>query len=135
MAAYKSKTAVVNIPQTDLFARTTDLQGIWNSLPEDKKKDVVVEGDTVRTSYAGFTLAVRISERVPYSKVSYCDVEAPFHFTVTLHFDPASVLTQTTFWIEVDADLNFMMKTLLGGKIQEFLDNAVTMIASGGLIQ
>ena len=32
---------------------------------------------------------------------------------------------RTDFWIEASADLNFMMKAMLGGKIKEGLDKIV----------
>ena len=44
---------------------------------------------------------------------------------MTLHFDPASDPYKTDFQIVLDADLNFMMKTLLGSKLQEGLDRIV----------
>ena len=52
------------------------------------------------------------------------DDNAPFHFGVSLHFDEAPE-GRTDFWIEASADLNFMMKAMLGGKIKEGLDKIV----------
>ncbi|MBQ2162483.1 MAG: hypothetical protein II446_04225, partial [Bacteroidales bacterium] len=43
--------------------------------------------------------------------------------SVAAHFDPAA--GGTDFSIELDADLNLMMKALLGGKIKDALDKAV----------
>lgn len=135
MADYKSKTVVIDKPQMALFHAFTNLGLLLSAIPEDKRGDIVVEGDTVKASYAGFTIAVCIAEKLPFSKVVYKDVEAPFHFSITLHFDPAQLINQTTFSIEVSADLNFMMRTMLGPKIQEVLDSIVLQIANGGLIQ
>ena len=42
-----------------------------------------------------------------------------------LHFDAASDPYKTDFGIVLDADLNFMMKALLGSKIKDALDKAV----------
>ena len=42
-----------------------------------------------------------------------------------MNFNPASDPYKTDFHIELDADLNFMMKTLLGSKIQMALDKVV----------
>ena len=42
-----------------------------------------------------------------------------------MHFNPAADPYKTDFQIELDADLNFMMKTLLGSKIQGALDKVV----------
>ena len=42
-----------------------------------------------------------------------------------MNFNPASDPYKTDFHICLDADLNFMMKTLLGSKIQKALDKVV----------
>jgi hypothetical protein len=42
-----------------------------------------------------------------------------------MHFDAASDPYKTDFQIILDADLNFMMKALLGSKIQDALDKVV----------
>jgi len=131
MAEYISKTAVVPIAPVVFFSRVTDLQGIISSVPEDKRKDIVLSGDTVSMTYSGFTISIRMAERNPFSRVVYEDVEAPFHFKVKLFLDPAESSAATTFHIEVEADLNFMMRSLLGSKIQEALDKAVDALSTG----
>jgi hypothetical protein len=68
---------------------------------------------------------VKVSSRTPYSLISFEDDGAPFHFNVKLHFDPASDPYKTDFQIEMDADLNFMMKMVLGSKLQQGLDKVV----------
>jgi hypothetical protein len=73
----------------------------------------------------GFSIGVKVNDRVPYSRIVYEDDGAPFKFTLTLHFDPSSDPYKTDFQIVLDADLNFMMKTLLGSKLQEGLDKIV----------
>lgn len=134
MAEYKSKTVIVKTAPMALFNRIVDLQGVMSVIPEEQKKDVVVDGDTISITYAGFTIAVKISEKVPFSKVVLEDVEAPFHFHITLNLTPGPAPMETEFNIDVYADLNFMMKTLLGSKIQEFLDKTVTAVSTGEIL-
>lgn len=134
MAEYKSKTVIVRTAPMALFDRIVDLKGVTAVIPEEQKKDVVVDGDTISITYAGFTIAVKIAEKVPFSKVVFEDVEAPFHFRITLNLEPGEAPMETLFNINVDADLNFMMKTLLGGKIQEFLDKTVTAVSTGEIL-
>ena len=62
-------------------------------------------------------------KREPYSYIEIKGEGAPFDFTVGLHFD--AIPSGTEFYIEVDADLNFMMKMMLGSKLQEALDKVV----------
>lgn len=135
MSEYRSKTVTVNMPSVELFNRLTDIQGMLAAVPRDYRNSVQVSGDTVRLSYAGFNLAIRISEKSPFTRVAYSDVEAPFHFTAIVHLDPADVISRTTLWVELSADLNFMMKALIGNKIQEYLDKVVTAIGSGGVLR
>ena len=63
--------------------------------------------------------------RTPYSKIEFADDGAPFQFNLKMHFDAAADPYKTDFQIDLDADLNFMMKTILGGKIKDALDKVV----------
>ena len=42
-----------------------------------------------------------------------------------MHFDPSTDPYKTDYHISLDADLNFMMKTLLGSKLKDGLDKVV----------
>ena len=46
-------------------------------------------------------------------------------FVAVLHFEESSIPGRTDFSIDLDANLNFMMKAMLGGKLQEALDKIV----------
>ena len=86
--------------------------------------------DSIHALVQGFNIGVRVKERVPYSRIEFQDDGAPFKFFLTLHFDPASDPYKTDFQIVVDAELNFMMKTLLGGKIKDALDKVVDSLVA-----
>ena len=58
------------------------------------------------------------------------DDGAPFKFRIILHFDAASDPYKTDFQIEVEAELNFMMKTFLGGKTKDALDKVVDSLVA-----
>jgi len=50
----------------------------------------------------------------------------PFSFGGSLHFDAApSEPNKTDFHIEFEAELNLMMKMLIGGKLREAMDKLV----------
>ena len=72
---------------------------------------------------------MKVSERRPYELVEVTDDNAPFHFVARLHFDYAGPFS-TDFRIELDANLNLMMKAMLGGKIKEGLDKAVDALVA-----
>ncbi len=121
----KSKRAVVSKAPYELYMLFVDMRNFVQMLPEDKKEGVEADYDSLHASVQGFNIGVKVNDRVPYSKVVYEDDGAPFKFTMALHFDPATDPYKTDFQIVLNADLNFMMKTLLGSKLQEGLDKIV----------
>ena len=122
MATYKSKQTLVSKAPYELYMAVTDLRNILNMLPQDKKEGVTADFDSIHATVQGFNIGVRVIERSPYNLIRLKDDGAPFSFNIELHFDPTAYSSQTLFHIVVDAELNFMMKTLLGSKIQTALD-------------
>lgn len=122
---YKSKRAVVSKAPYELYMGFTDMRNFVQMLPEDKKADVTADYDSIHATVQGFGIGVKIAERTPYSKIEFVDDGAPFQFRLKMHFDPAADPYKTDFQIVLDAELNFMMKTLLGSKIQGALDKVV----------
>ena len=125
MVNYKSKKAVVSKAPYELYMAFVDMRNFIQFLPEEKKADVTADYDSIHASVQGFSIGVRVTERVPYSRIAFADDGAPFKFALQMHFNPAADPYKTDFQIELDADLNFMMKTLLGSKIQGALDKVV----------
>ncbi len=125
MVNYKSKKAVVSKAPYELYMAFVDMRNFIQFLPEDKKADVTADYDSIHASVQGFNIGVRVTDRVPYSRIAFADDCAPFKFALQMHFNPAADPYKTDFQIELDADLNFMMKTLLGSKIQGALDKVV----------
>ena len=125
MVNYKSKKAVVSKAPYELYMAFVDMRNFIQFLPEEKKADVTADYDSIHASVQGFNIGVRVTDRVPYSRIAFADDGAPFKFALQMHFNPAADPYKTDFQIELDADLNFMMKTLLGSKIQGALDKVV----------
>ena len=124
MTHYSSKHGTVSRPQAELFMVFTDPRNITRMLPADKLGEVTADFDSVSIKAQGIAISARITRREPYSYIELRSENAPFDFTVGLHFDYAGP-NATEFYIEVDADLNFMMKMMLGNKRQEALDRVV----------
>ena len=121
----KSKRAVVSKAPYELYMTFVDMRNFVQFLPEDRKQGVTADFDTIHAEIQGFNIGVKVTSRTPYSKIEYADDGAPFHFSLKLHFDPAQDPYKTDFQIVLDADLNFMMKTILGSKLQQGLDKVV----------
>lgn len=104
----------------------TDMRNFLQYLPQDKRQGIKAEYDTISATVQGFEIGVKVHERTPYSKISYVDNGAPFAFKLDFHFDSNNgEMNSTDFYINVEADLNFMMKMLLGSKIQDGLNKIV----------
>ena len=129
MVSYSSKRAVVSKAPYELYMAFVDMRNFMQFLPEDKKEDVTADYDSIKATVQGFTIGVKVTDRVPYSKIEFADDGAPFQFKLTMHFNPASDPYKTDFQINLDADLNFMMKMLIGSKIQGALDKIVDSLA------
>ena len=121
----KSKRGIVSKAPYELYMTFVDMRNFVQFLPEDKKAGVTADYDSIHADVQGFNIGVKVASRTPYSLISFEDDGAPFHFNVKLHFDPASDPYKTDFHIEMDADLNFMMKMVLGSKLQQGLDKVV----------
>ena len=68
---------------------------------------------------------MRVDDREPYRLIRLGSTDSPVEFVGMLHFEPSVLEGRTDFWIDLDANLNFMMKTMLGGKVQQALDKLV----------
>lgn len=125
-----SKSAVVSRPPYQLYMAFVDMRNFTQFLPEDKKAGVQADYDSIHATVQGFDIGVRVLDRTPYSKIAFEDDGAPFHFKMFMHFDPSTDPYKTDFKITLDADLNFMMKTLLGSKLKEALDKVVDSLVA-----
>ena len=121
----KSKKGTVSKSPCELYMAFADMRNLLQFVPQDKKEGIEADYDYIHAQVQGFNVGIKVAERTPYSKIEFMDDGAPFSFRLKMHFDPAQDPFKTDFQIVLDADLNFMMKTLLGSKLQEGLDQIV----------
>ncbi len=113
-----------------LYMPFADMRNFVNMLPQDKKAGITADYDSISASVQGFRIGARIEERIPYSKIIYKDDGAPFKFTVEICFDAAGGDPDSTdFHINIDADLNYLMKIMIGSKIRDAIDKVVDSVA------
>lgn len=124
-AQYSSKHGIVSRTQAELYMAFTDMRNFVSMLPEDKRKDVTADYDTISATVQGFAIGVKVTRREPYMYIELQDNGAPFKFMVSLHFDEAEEPGKTDFHIDLLADLNLMMKMMIGNKLKEALDKMV----------
>ncbi len=126
-----SKHGVVSKSPFELYMAFVDMRNFLLMLPEDKRRGVEADYDTISMTVQGFKIGVMVKNRVPYSRIEFIDNGAPFAFSGSLHFDAVPDGTyHTDFHIEFHADFNLMMKMMLGGKIREAMDRVVDGLVS-----
>lgn len=123
------KTIVINKPAYALYSAFSDLRNIAAAVPEEQRGKIVAEQDTLSTSVKGLNVGIKVHERTPFSKIDFQDYgQSPFPFLFTMYMDPAND-NSTYFHIELRAELNTMMKLMIGGKLREFVDKVTDQIA------
>ena len=126
MTEIESKHGIVSRQPYELYMSFVDMRNFLAMLPADKKEGVQADYDTITATVQGFNIGVKVHERVPYSRIELVDYGAPFAFHIELHFDAAKDDPyKTDFWIKLEADLNLMMKMMIGNKLKEALDKMV----------
>jgi hypothetical protein len=125
-AHYTSKHGQVAKRPEELYMAFTDLRNFAQMVPQGQvQADIQADYDTLTVTVQGFRIGVRVDEREPYRLIRLGSAESPVEFVGALHFEPSEIPGRTDFWIDLDANLNFMMKTMLGGKLQQAIDKMV----------
>lgn len=128
----------VYIKQTPviLFGAFSDLTRFADRLPDEYKGQITVTPDSIIANVKGMSIGVKVAERSPFSLVRITDDgNSPFPFEFSFHMIPVG-LDGTLFHMELNAELNTMMKMMLGGKLQELVDkftDQVEKVVSGGV--
>ena len=87
MAEYKSKHGTVSRNNMELYMGFSDLRNLAAMVPEDKREGVKADYDRLEATVQGFTIAVKVRSRVPYTRIELEDDNAPFHFSIALNFN------------------------------------------------
>ena len=128
------KTVVINKPAYQLYNAFSDLPSLAGGVPEQYKDKLTVGADFLLFTVQGFSLGVKVHDRVPFSRVDFEQYgQAPFPFLISFFFEPSDDTT-TFFHIELHAELNMMMKMMLGGKLKDIVEkitDGVTKAATG----
>ena len=125
-AHYTSKHGQVAKLPEELFMAFTDLRNFARMVPAGKvQADIQADFDTLSVTVQGFKIGVRVDEREPYRLIRLGSTDSPVEFVGVLHFEPSALPGRTDFWIDLDANLNFMMKMMLGDKVQQAMDKMV----------
>ena len=126
------KIAPVNQPAERLFSAFSDLSNLVKNMPEEHRDKVRADADTLLVQAQGMELGVRVVERVPHHTLQFEQYGAQtlFPFTFWIHIQETGEDT-STLQLELHAELNMMMKMMLGPKLQDAIDKMTDQLAAG----
>lgn len=123
------KAVTIKVPAYALYNAFADMRHFVAGLPEDKKQGIDATSDTIEGSVQGMRMGAQISERIPFNCIKIKEYgQTPFHFEVRMIFDATDAVT-TLFHMELSAELPFMIKMMIGSKLQEMLDKMTEQLA------
>ena len=125
------KKVPVNQPAERIFAAFSDLSNFTKNLPEEHRDKVRADANTLVVQAQGFELGIQVAERTPCSVVRFepFGAQTLFPFTIWIYIGEEG--SGATMQIELHAELNMMMKMMLGAKLQEGIDKITDQIAAG----
>ena len=132
MEKYESKQQQILKPAGRIFPFVSRFDMLTPAL-QDKVEEWTATEDTCSFKVKGFTVALRIVERVEnkHIKISADNEQGglpvDFSFWIQLHEVSDA---DTRMRMVLHADLNMMMRMMLGSKLQEGLDKAIEGLAT-----
>ncbi|MBP5482958.1 MAG: hypothetical protein J6X99_01645 [Bacteroidales bacterium] len=90
MTEIESKHGIVSRQPYEMYMTFTDLENFKRMLPEDKQGEITATYDTLQATVQGFSIGVKVHQRVPYSRIELVDYGAPLAFHIVIHFEPAA---------------------------------------------
>ena len=122
MTQIKGKVVTVEQPSYVLYTAFSDMRNFVMALPPDKKENVVATENTIEGEVQGMRMGLQIAHKTPFPSLMYQNYgNTPFEFGITIFFDAIDSY-KTAFHIEVNADLPMMVKMMIGGKLQDAVD-------------
>lgn len=128
MAEYKSKQVRINKPDEAIYAVLSDF-GNFTPIVADKVEEWNATVDRCSFKAKGFTVKLRMVEREPYRLVKITGDDLPFEFFFWIQLKSVAP-DDTRMLLTLRAELNMMMKMMIGGKLQKGLDEMAEKIAA-----
>ena len=116
---HSSKHGLIARRPEELYMVFCDMRNFSRLVPGKVEAEVTADYDNLWVTVQGFKIGVRVDDREPYSLIRLSSADSPVEFVA------AGTPGKTEFYIDLDANLNLMMRSLLGSKIQQGLDKVV----------
>lgn len=131
MTKFESDIKQVNHNDEKVFSFIADFNNFQHLIPQDKVKNWQSTKDSCRFSVEGIGDAgLRIVEKEPFKTVKYStDGKVPFNFFLWVQLKK-STEDDTRIKLTLKADLNPMMKMMVGKQVKKFLNMLGDAIAN-----
>ncbi|MBQ1225257.1 MAG: polyketide cyclase [Alistipes sp.] len=130
MQEYISKQQQILRPASQIFPLISDFSLLTPAVA-DKVEDWHATAERCSFKFKGFTVALRIDEKVEnkHIKITGDDGGVPIDFMLWIQLHQVSDY-DTRIRLVLHAELNMMMRMMVGNKIQKGLDQAVEGLAT-----
>lgn len=130
MEKYESKQQQINHPASLIYPLISRLD-IFTPVLKDKVEEWEATPDSCSFKAKGMKICMRIDERVENKHVKFVTDEGgiPLDFAFWIQLKEVAP-NDTRIRMVLHAELNMMMKMMIGGKIQQGLDTAVEQLAT-----
>ncbi len=131
MQEYISKQQQILRPAEQIYAAISRFDNLTPALA-DKVEEWQATEDRCSFKAKGFLVKLRMEERIPAKQVKIVGDEGgvPIDFTFWIQLQSVSE-NDTRMRLVLHAELNMMMKMMIGGKLQDALDKIAEGIAMG----
>ncbi len=128
---FKSKTRTIHRSDRQIFELLSDFSVFSALVPEDKVREWEASPDHCSFQVDGIgKVALRVVERQPFSLIR-ASIETSYAENVFLQLNLHSTAPyETVVSLELQADINPMVRMMVAGKVQEFLDKLVDAMAA-----
>lgn len=125
----KGKIITVDQPAHLLYSGFADMRNFLRAVPPDKAGEITATEDTIEGEIKGFRMGIKVAQRNPFSLLVFEPFgNSPFPFTISVYFQAVDV-HRTEFHMEISAELSFMIKAMIGSKLQEVVDQLTDQLA------
>ena len=124
---FKSEEVIANLYYKDLFKKFTDLNNLKGYLPKEVKE---FESSTENCSFKIEQLpkiSLQLTEKIAYSQIKFESNESQIPFEMNCYLKKIDNNT-TNVILEINMEVNFMMKMLVQKPINIFLEKFTEII-------
>lgn len=131
MESYVSGVKAAQGSAAQVFGVLSDMNNIQRikSKIEGKVQDLQTTTDTCSFSVPPFgSASIKVASREPNNTIVYESVNSPMAFKLWIQIKEVAP-TQSAIRLTLKVDLNFMLKSMLGSKLEEGIDKVASALA------